>query len=1024
MQNSWLNHSRFVLIWKKNKTRLFIGLILVAHIFTLAFSLQDFRLSSKSTGVEYQRIDDRLIFRLDSLAIQWQSFSEGTSISIPNAEVLKNPGLPNIPYFSTTLILPPNGFIDTSQKVSSGIQISAPANLSISPRLDSEMNNEFVTEESNFCEEIFPQSSIQVGEPFWYRDQHLVSIIFYPIRWDCQSNQFLWNKNLEITVTLENQVSFSDNQFLNLNNNDLTFQQQIINESDTFLWKSEPPILWGGEQREYWDARVRIEIEEKGIYRITFEDLQDIQFDLDGINPNFFHLENQGRETAYMVEGDEDNFFEPGKSLLFYGENFQGDYLSKLYEHQSDHWPSFGTWQPEFSSFMLEKYTSKNVYWLYISETPGLQIDTVDGKPQGTMPITTFEDQAKFEEENVWWTTHFTNEDTWFWEYVSISTYPSIFNYPVQLIDPIINEDHFAQVEGQIVSATSNSAINPDNHLQFFLNGELLSDDYWDGAIRHSFSGMVNQQFLQSGPNEFSFIVNSLGLPASRYGFDFVSVSYTRQLKAVNDQLIFNVNPIMNVDVEISNLSSSVNFLWNITDPLRPIAIQNIEFNAGNLTFNQAEAEHQQYIVTNQATINSVQELLSLYSPPNLLSSNHQADYLIISPQPFLEGLQPLLDYRSSQGYEVLLVDLQDVYNQFNFGIPHPIAIKNFFGYIYQYWGSPAPQYVLLVGDGHWDLKNKRSPSEVYLPPNLVWVDPLQGEVDSLSDLVAVAGDDIFPDAMIGRMPVNDQDELAAYIDKTIQFEISSSEWKRNLTFVADNYYLQDPLNYIGCVDNDPTTLCPTDPAGNFPAIVNQVINDEIQQSYQINKIFMDEYNCRSINSDNCQMVTNDIIAAFNWGNQIISYNGHGAIPNWASEKVLHVDHIDQISNQGLYPVVLSLDCVDGYWYFPPDIPNQTIDRRSLAEELTRASEKGAVAMLSSPGNGYVNSQELFQRGFFSAFSKHHNPSIGVLDLNAKLYLMEHHGNDNLLFTYMIFGDPALQLLSIVEELYLPLVIN
>ncbi len=82
---------------------------------------------------------------------------------------------------------------------------------------------------------------------------------------------------------------------------DLALQPQIINDADALLWKAEPPILWGGELRESWGARVRMEIKEQGIYRITFEDLQEIHYDLDGINPNFFHLENQGRETAYHV---------------------------------------------------------------------------------------------------------------------------------------------------------------------------------------------------------------------------------------------------------------------------------------------------------------------------------------------------------------------------------------------------------------------------------------------------------------------------------------------------------------------------------------------------------------------------------------------------------------------------------------------------------------------------------------------------------------------------------------------------
>jgi hypothetical protein len=996
-----------------------MGLILVGHVFTLAFSLGKPAHLTDAPQIEYQSANNTISLTLHVPAIQWQQTDAGTSISIPNAEILTHPGDPDIPYFSTAIALPAGTSLQTFINISPELRVPAPGDLNYSSTYESEMIHNSFEQSNNLCSQEVFQNPIQMGNPFWYRDQYLVSINFYPIRWDCVSNKFIVIKDLELKITFDEPLEFVENLNMDLLDDINPLELNIINPHDGFLWKADPPVLWGSDLRDPWETRVRIEVEEPGIYRITYEDLQAVGFDLEGLNPIYFHIENQGREVAYQFEGDEDAIFDAGESFLFYGEQFQGDYLSALYAHQADHWPAFGSWQPEFSAFMLEKYTNTNVYWLFISNTPGLRITEIDGTPQSGNPVTTFVDQAHFEEEKVWWTYHFTNEDTWFWENVNVLSFPSIYKYYVQFINPVISEELSAHVEGQIVSATSSSAINPDHHLQFFLNDQLITDEDWDGAVRHSFSGSINQQYIISGENKFSYTVHSVGLPASRYGFDWFSVNYTRVLKAVNDQLLFNINSVEPVDVQVANLSSPANYLWNISNPLQPIAIRSPEFDTGLLTFNQDYLGQQQYIVSNLSAIKSVTENLFLYTPPDLLSSNQQADYLIISPKPFLEDLQPLVDYRSSQGYNVRLVDLQDVYNQFNFGIAHPIAIKNFFGYIYQHWEKPAPAYVLLVGDGHWDLKNVKSSEKTFMPPNFVWVDPLQGEVDSLSDLVAVAGDDIFPDAMIGRLPVNTTQELQGFIHKTIQFETGNSEWKRNLTFVADNYYLQNPDN---CTDNDPITVCSTDPAGNFPAIVNQVIADEIQAPYQINKIFLDDYDCRSSSPDNCTQVRTDIAQAFNQGNQIISFNGHGAIPYWAAEKVLHVDHIPDLTNKDLYPVVFSLDCVDGYWYYPPNIPDQPIDRRSLAEELTRVPEKGAVAMLSSPGNGYVNGHELLQRGFFSAFSNLPLPTLGALDLNAKLTLMANHGNDSLIFTYMIFGDPALQLSPIRWKFYLPLV--
>jgi hypothetical protein len=662
------------------------------------------------------------------------------------------------------------------------------------------------------------------------------------------------------------------------------------------------------------------------------------------------------------------------------------------------------------------------VYWLNLTDEPGNQITYEDGTPNSGMHITSFHDQIHYEEENVWWTTHFTNEDTWFWQSIDVGSFPYSFQYPAQIFDPVITSDYQTDIYGEIISVTSSTAINPDHRVQIFMNQQFVSEEIWDGATRHNFKGSINQGLLISGENILSLTIQSQGLPVARYVFDNFNIAYQRYLKAINNVLIFNSHQNGVVNFEITNLTSNQNQLWNITNPLRPIAIQNSAYQDGTLIFGQSLSNHQDFIIVNHEAIQSASELMTLYKPADLLSEQNQADYIIISPHEFLMDLSPLVEYRELQGLKVKLIDLDEIYNQFNFGISHPIAVKNFFGYAYQHWQSPAPTYVLLVGDGHWDLKNNRIPDKVFFPPNFVWVDPLQGEVDSLADLVAVVGDDIFPDAMIGRMPVNNSEQLSAYIEKTIQFEKKAIEWQSMLTFIADNYFLQDPTTYPGCTDNDPTTICPTDPAGNFPEYVNQLLSDVMIRPYKINKIFLDDFDCRSTSPEQCSSVTNEIFNAFNHGSQIMTFNGHGAISYWAGEKIFTVNHLSDLNNQDHYPIVFSLDCVDGYWYYPPNLPGQTADRRSLSEELTRIPEKGAVAMFSSPGNGYANGHDLLQRGFFSGLMNIPQPTLGVLDLNAKLNLMAAHGNDSSIYTYMIFGDPALQIHPVGWDIFLPLI--
>ena len=126
------------------------------------------------------------------------------------------------------------------------------------------------------------------------------------------------------------------------------------------------------------------------------------------------------------------------------------------------------------------------------------------------------------------------------------------------------------------------------------------------------------------------------------------------------------------------------------------------------------------------------------------------------------------------------VVDVADLYDDFNDGIYSPVAIRNFLAYAYANWTAPAPQYVLLVGDGHWNFKGYGQatygvPDPIYMPPMLARVDPFQGEVDSTNLLAAIVGDDIMPDLMIGRFPVNNKQELDAIIDKTIAYETGAN---------------------------------------------------------------------------------------------------------------------------------------------------------------------------------------------------------------------------------------------------------
>ena len=87
-------------------------------------------------------------------------------------------------------------------------------------------------------------------------------------------------------------------------------------------------------------------------------------------------------------------------------------------------------------------------------------------------------------------------------------------------------------------------------------------------------------------------------------------------------------------------------------------------------------------------------------------STTNGADWIIISHADFLPQAQRLANYRASHdGFRTAVIDVAELYEQFNAGIFHPEAIRQFVAYAAQNWQPPAPQYIVLMGDGNWNFK-------------------------------------------------------------------------------------------------------------------------------------------------------------------------------------------------------------------------------------------------------------------------------------------------------------------------------
>jgi uncharacterized repeat protein (TIGR01451 family) len=368
------------------------------------------------------------------------------------------------------------------------------------------------------------------------------------------------------------------------------------------------------------------------------------------------------------------------------------------------------------------------------------------------------------------------------------------------------------------------------------------------------------------------------------------------------------------------------------------------------------------------------------------------ADYIIITHSDFYTDVQPLADYRAAQGLRTVQVKVEDIYDEFSYGIFDPEAIRNFLAYTYQNWQPPASAYVLLVGDGNYDFLDNFGYGEPnYIPPYLAKVDPNLGEAPADNRYVSVSGSDILPDMNVGRLPVKSRAEVSALVAKILNYEqnpaSNSGDWRKRVLFVADN----------------------ADRAGNFPVISDGIINDHLPEPYQAQRVYY------LVTHASPALVKGAIREAINQGVLMVNYNGHSSTENWATERLWVRDDIDSLTNADQLPFVAPMTCLDGYFVTPSSaIRNYS----SLGESIVRASGKGAIASWSPAGLGVATGHDFLNRGLFDAIFDDYVSEIGLANMQAKLYLYSHSaGYRDLIETYTLFGDPATTLPILWPEL-------
>jgi hypothetical protein len=871
---------------------------------------------------------------------------------------------------------------------------------------------------------LYPEAVAEITDDAWMRDQRIVRLAVHPYQYNPARQTVTLHRHVRLAVTFTPTAAGRGTDTLapasaaaaamgraaqaaGPNPFEPALSTALLNYDVARHWRTAaPPVMeiadgaaGGGPSQDSDQAdrlrtegaaqvgggatRYRIGVDRDAMVQVSYADLKAAGMAVDAVDPRKFGLSSQGQAVAIEVRGEADGRFDPGDALVFYGQRFRG--------------------QPEtirlgstvFPGIVTEgKYTDTKVYWLTTDGPSGPRMATVDAGPTDTLATPAdFPATARVDESRFWWSYHWINDDTWFSDRISISQAVTR-SYALDL-PGLAGPDTGATVQARFAARSGGSG----HHVRLVLNQTQVGELRWDGVGGALSIDSLPPSALREGANSVDLTV--LLDPARSTDdiyFDWLEIAYPRRFDAVTNTLAFALPTGERRQYAIDGFDDPAVAVYDLSVAASPLRLDGVRRDAAGpatrAVFEAAGKVGAPFVAVSTSALPSPQAVTRVDPPAvDWRDPANGADYIVITHPAFRAAADRLAGHRKAEGMRVAVVDLDAAFfDAFSDGIYTPRAIRSFLALAYAQWQSPAPAYVVLIGDGHFNLKHfpgeYGNPSAIFMPPNLEFVDPVQGEVDNTNQLAAVVGDDVLPDMAIGRIPVNSAAQAEAVVDKIIAYESAGPQaWGRRHLFITDDV---------------------PDAAGDFVAMAERMIAESVPPGAKADRVYFDDYlNQRcggAICPEGVAATRSAITSTLNiTGALLVNFIGHGALERWTHQAIFSNPNVATLHNGDRLPVVLSWTCLDGYW----DHPRIT----SLAETLLRAPNAGAVSTFSPTGLGVATGHHILGQGMYQAMNQE-GARLGPASVAGKLALFGFASvyYRSLIDTYTVFGDPALVL--------------
>ncbi|RYF78046.1 MAG: hypothetical protein EOO39_02475 [Cytophagaceae bacterium] len=709
-----------------------------------------------------------------------------------------------------------------------------------------------------------------------------------------------------------------------------------------FAANAQKPVF-GNEWINYQQTYYKIPVAQKGLYRITFGDLQKAGLPLTTLDPKSLQLFHRGIEQAILVEGEADGKFDAADYIEFLGRGNDGTLDSALYR------PASSQPHPYYSL-----YSDTTAYFLTarVDAQPGKRMAKYTDLDAGTLSpqpyvwaeeIRLFTDQypagniypmgagysngailTAYDVGEGWMGTSVKAQT----RYEQAITLTKVFS--TSLATPTLTMQyigrtptpHSVQLQvGQGARPRTLELVKSTNYDPVTLTIPLSVTDVADGGrVICSLSPQVADEEV------------SMAYLRARYPHQTDLAGYTYRE--------FSTNPVSvgRLNLRLTNVPMTGRF-FDITTPGATSVISgtlvNSTLTSGTWTsaIHEAGLPRQLVMVSTTLPVLGIQRVAFRNINPakaNFLIVAHPA--LAVSTTASPNAVAAYAAYRASKAggsHDTLSVMIEQLYNQFSYGERNAVAIRRFADYISR---NGSPKALLLVGQSR--------------DPQGVRKNPLAGSLDMVpsggwpgSDLALVTGlngrPEYVPVVAVGRLNVTQPQQVIDYLNKVKEHEAAASTapWRKKMLHLSGGRSAYE--------------------LGLFRAFIDEFSTD-ITRKYVSATV-------ETVSKRTDDPVENiPIVDQLNKGIGMISMFGHSSL-DVADIDIGYVSN-DRLGyrNKGRYPLLLANGCASGNFYFGP---------KTFISDWVLTPDRGAILALAHTYNGFASSLKTYTDNLYSVMT-------------------------------------------------------